>query len=210
MTKSEAKNKSLSAQPDGRLTRRGWLLILVAVAAFHFVLGLMVGRGTAPVRFDIRALERELAALREAELHAEIKRFRVAMQGGDRQPLEFYRALKEENAAPRKVKAPPSSAPAKGAAARQASARPAPRPADTAGGKTGVQVASVQKAEAARRMIRSLEKQGFAAQIVKVEIAGRGTWYRVRVGPFADRQAAVKARDRLAGLRYKPMLIETE
>ena len=42
------------------LSRRkiaGWLSLIFFLCAWMFVLGVLVGRGTAPVKFDIAALE---------------------------------------------------------------------------------------------------------------------------------------------------------
>ena len=55
--------------PSTKTMRRGttlWLCIIFFVSAWMFVLGVLVGRGTAPVHFDIESLQKELAALKEA------------------------------------------------------------------------------------------------------------------------------------------------
>jgi cell division septation protein DedD len=50
--------------------KRAWLRVagILFLAVWMFVLGVLVGRGTAPVRFDIQKLQKELAALKAAAL----------------------------------------------------------------------------------------------------------------------------------------------
>ena len=43
-----------------------WISIISFVSIWMFVLGIFVGRGTAPVKFDIEKLQKELVALKEA------------------------------------------------------------------------------------------------------------------------------------------------
>jgi cell division septation protein DedD len=197
-------------------------MALVVVAAFNFVLGLLVGRGTPPLRFDIQALQKELAALREAEIQSEIKRFRIVMEGsGNRQPLDFYRVLKQDDktlpaplaagkAAAEAPSAPtPAQAPAAAAGAKPSAVADSVAPKTPAGGKgPSVQVAALREPEAAERIVRRLRALGFAVRTVPVRTADRQTWYRVRVGPFSDRQAAGEARDRLVRLNYNAILVE--
>jgi hypothetical protein len=44
----------------------GKALLVLFVAAWMFVLGVLVGRGSAPVHFDIMELQKELETLRRA------------------------------------------------------------------------------------------------------------------------------------------------
>jgi cell division protein FtsN len=221
--------------------------VLVLVAGLNFVLGLLVGRGTSPIQFDIQALERELARLRDVELQAEIKRFRIAMEGeGDRSALDFYRDLKQDQpvrkplpgpqtaaapALPAPKPPPPaakpapvrSEAPPAGTEAVQAKSKPAPATTPPVEGKADVvpvksaaapartsavlQVAALREAQAAQRVESRLRAEGFAVRIVKAQVQGQGTWYRVRVGPFTSPEAIQDARGRLAKLNFKPIVI---
>ncbi|WP_054700325.1 hypothetical protein [Desulfosarcina cetonica] len=67
----------------------GRYLLVFFLAAWMFVLGVLVGRGTAPVTFDIRALEKELLLLRKAAMHEEREQMKEAL-GGE---VEFYERL---------------------------------------------------------------------------------------------------------------------
>ena len=75
----------------------GLYLLVFFVAAWMFVLGVLVGRGTAPVHFDTRALQKELAALRDAMIRKERQAVEKAVRGeDDKASLEFYEALKTD------------------------------------------------------------------------------------------------------------------
>lgn len=85
------KSKSGAAQkrrPYLELTRRGTfgsLLLIAAACAWMFFVGVLVGRGTAPIKFDMQALNRELEALKQAS------------EEGRRQQLESYAAALEDS-----------------------------------------------------------------------------------------------------------------
>jgi DedD protein len=87
-----------------------------------------------------------------------------------------------------------------GKAAKAEEVRPAAdAPAASAsskGGKFAVQAAAPASEKAAREMAERLKKGGFATYTEKVETK-EGTRYRVRVGPYATRDDAEKARARL-------------
>ena len=59
----------------------GRYLLVFFVAAWMFVLGVLVGRGTAPVHFDTQALQEELAALRDAMMKKEREAVEKAIRG---------------------------------------------------------------------------------------------------------------------------------
>ncbi len=234
MTKGDPNAELAPAETSaGRKPRRWLLLLLVLVAGVNFFLGLLVGRGTSPLRFDILALQKELAALRETEIQAQIQRFRVAMEGsGTSQPLDFYSDLKKNDKIAKPIPAPvepklkkateapkpPAAVPAaaagqpkpESAAAADGEKVPKPEPAAlaVAGGKGPmVQVAALREAAAAEKIVARLRAQGFAASSAPTKTADRGTWYRIRIGPFADRKAADEARERLATLKYQAIIV---
>ena len=55
-----------------------------------------------------------------------------------------------------------------------------------------IQVSSHPDRQIAEDDVRRLKESGFAAFIITSELQGKGTWYRVRVGSFASRDAAEK------------------
>ncbi len=60
-----------------------------------------------------------------------------------------------------------------------------------------VQVGSFRKVEQAYRLQDQLIKKGYQARIGLSIVEGKGAWYRVRVGRYADRGSANKTAQRL-------------
>lgn len=61
-----------------------------------------------------------------------------------------------------------------------------------------VQVASFQKSEDADRQASILKSRGYKVVIIKADLAGKGTWYRVRLGPYEGTTEA-----KAAALKYE-------
>lgn len=57
-----------------------------------------------------------------------------------------------------------------------------------------LQVSSFQTQSEAEAFRDQLRSRGHKSHVVEAKVPGRGTWYRVRVGPFATRQAATAYR----------------
>jgi len=117
------------------------------------------------------------------------------------------------------VPSPPDSARADEQRARAAlEGKPADKPADKGaaadksadksvkGGKFAVQAAATSNLAAARDLSERLKKAGFTPYTERTETAD-GTRYRVRVGPYATRDEAIKARARLKSLGINGDLI---
>lgn len=88
--------------------------------------------------------------------------------------------------------APPGAA----APARPASP-PAAQPAPARKGRFTVQVASFKEEMQARELLAQLKASGNPAYLVSTSLEGVGTRYRVRVGPYADLEAAQGAAARI-------------
>jgi cell division septation protein DedD len=71
-------------------------------------------------------------------------------------------------------------------------ARVAARPPAEAvkGGAFTLQLSASQSRDEADRFAKRLRDRGYAPYIVKAEVAGKGTWYRVRMGSFPSKEAA--------------------
>ena len=87
------------------LSRRkiaGWIFIIFFLCAWMFVLGILVGRGTAPVKFDIAALEKKIEGSKEADGGDQTKAPAAEKPAivKDKTKLEFYEALKENKVDP--------------------------------------------------------------------------------------------------------------
>jgi DedD protein len=83
-----------------QISRRGvfiWAVLILFIAGWMFVLGILVGRGTAPVNLDASRLQQELSRLKAAmtgKQQAEIEA-QVSGQSGGKPELGFYEALKD-------------------------------------------------------------------------------------------------------------------
>ena len=216
----------------------GRYLLVFFVAAWMFVLGVLVGRGTAPVKFDTQALQRQLAEMRDAMMQQEREAVEKAMRGEDAQvPLEFYEALKTnqpdtavsipmapsppENgdasdglpaaAAPRHLSRAALKPKPDHPAVKRAAA-PAPTPAAQApappAGRLTIQVASMKDGPAAERIVANLKNGGYPAYLSRIVIPQKGLWFRVRVGSYDTPEQAATDMERLTRGGQKPILVK--
>ena len=231
--------KNTDENPSASEARRRLVLRIVglfALSAWMFGLGVWVGRGTAPLRFDIEKLETELAEMKARLLQEEQQRDLIAREAAnDRSQLDFYEALKKpgeeplpELAAParpgdaagepsqtakpkRSLKAATRNTPPPAAAVKPPPAAktqpPAAPPPRVAEGELTIQVASLKDPADAARLVRTLQAKGFPAYRTTGQIPGKGTWYRVRVGAFKDRGAAQGVLERLKREKFSGLVV---
>jgi len=112
-----AKSRTTSAKrkPVWQLSRRGVygsVALFLAACTWTFFLGVLVGRGTAPVRFDMEKLGQDLQALREQvqdQQARQLEHYSEAVES--KSGLDFYEELKasKENLAidPDLTRSPP-------------------------------------------------------------------------------------------------------
>ena len=82
-------------------SRIGKYLAVFLISAWMFVLGVLVGRGTAPVRFDLGSLDAELASLKAEEQRRQLARVKIDPQkAGSKTDFEFYEELKKSQKQP--------------------------------------------------------------------------------------------------------------
>jgi len=94
-SKKKAARKS---PPQNRIRRIAWgrYVAIVLIAAWMFGLGILVGRGTAPVKFDIQKLTRELEDLIAADVKKQLEPVEVeTAETKTKTKLEFYEELKK-------------------------------------------------------------------------------------------------------------------
>ncbi len=111
--------------------------------------------------------------------------------------------LKGKTSAPARTAA---AAPVEAAAASAAEvvAEKAPMPTAASEGRFVVQVASFKAQADAQRLEVRLQAAGYPAFTETATLGEKGTWYRVRIGPYADSASAqqvvegVKAREKLS------------
>lgn len=234
--------------PSGmHISRRGMLVwggLIVFIAGWMFVLGIMVGRGIAPVNLEVGKLEQELADLKAKMLAQEKAKVEAQISGKESNlpelgyPEALTSAKKEEpfKALPKKPtptakpvppqpkkkaikpkpapKPKPQPAPAvKPAPKPQPKRPPSPKPENRTvaqKGRFSIQVAAVQNAQSAEQLAAKLRKQGYRAYRLRSEVAGKGVWYRVRVGAFEDRGEANRMLAKLKADNFSGMVVSTQ
>ena len=219
--KTSSKNKYLL-----QMTHKGVFLticLIFLVSAWMFVLGVLVGRGSAPVHFDIEVLQKELIALKESIIRQDQEKARAETPTQENsQDLDFYEALKDPNKAETPtfkkgdVYTPASSSGEKRAQTGTTQQKQLfsmkkktkTKTVPTQKGAYSVQVSSTKEPAAADALVNKLAGKGYRAIKTKAEVTGKGTWYRVRVGGFNSPAEAEKARDKLAKLGYKGMVVK--
>lgn len=218
---SQKKKKTLPLLQLSRRALAGWLGLFLVLGAALFTLGVLVGRGTSPLRFDIAKLQKELLALKDTQIQEDRQRFKIdAGTPISRTDMDFHEALKDvsddiqaavESPTPASERsAKPFSRPA---APPPAAAVAAPQPkveADAGSSKPKnftLQVEAVRDGKEAVRMVVHLKKKGYAAFSSRTEIAGKGTWYRVRVGKFDSRDAAQRMLEQLGRDQVKAVVV---
>lgn len=168
-----------------------------------FVLGVLVGRGTSPVQFDIEKLQKELTALKEAVIKKKLIRFKINLKAAnDKTDLGFYEALKETKKKDNDKKELNSDTHTQQNGSKQVELY------KKGSGNLTIQVASLKDVEIADKMVAKLVKKGYPAYRSIGKIPGQGTWYRVRIGSYNNESEAYSI---LAGLKkdgLKPMLIK--
>ena len=230
-----------TSAPAIQISRKGltiWIGLVIFISFWMFVLGIMVGRGMAPVNLEAGKLEKELAELKSKMLMQEQEKeeAQTADKSAQKPELGFYEALKNpDKAAPFKPVAPPApkflpvpkppaprSVPAEPPPAVSTPEpatppAPAPKPAPKAKtpvaagkGHMSVQVASVQEAQGAEKLVGELRKKGYPAYQIRSEVTGKGVWFRIRVGAFEDRGAAEKMLDELKRDKYSGIVVSTQ
>lgn len=82
--KTPAPRKPASPKPVGYSSILAWVIPSFIICGFMFSLGVLVGRNTAPVRFDVDSIEVELKNLqhRDEALKAEKEKMRLAAGSG--------------------------------------------------------------------------------------------------------------------------------
>ena len=102
MRKKNKRKEPEFKKPFIVLTRRkiaGWVFVIFFLCAWMFVLGILVGRGTAPVKFDIATIEKKIEASKKDDpgKPGKMPAHKDSATLKDKTKLEFYEALKENS-----------------------------------------------------------------------------------------------------------------
>lgn len=222
--KAPAKKKQPSPSP----ARKGlvlWICLLFFVSAWMFVLGIFVGRGTAPVKFDIEKLQRELAALKETMIKKELRRYNIGSNTDqNKTKMEFYETLKGSKGEaklkaelPVKKTAPTpekiASKPIQTDRSKKIEAVKKQTISDLNKNRDDqkpftIQVASLKDPSLADKMVETLIKKGYPAYRSIGKIPGRGIWFRVRVGAFKNKAEAAGTFNRLKKDKFDGIVVQ--
>ncbi len=207
MTKNDKADKEKSSIWTNRKQVIMWLFLIVFVAAWMFALGIFVGRKTAPVAFDIDNLQKELAALKQADIEKQRSYAKIdSDEANGKINFDYYDKLKDsKNINKRKpVAAKPKAKPLsektlkrtkkKVVKAQTAKTYKTPQKEKVLkpekkekGEKTlTIQAASLKDPNDADLMVAKLKKKGYAAYKVIGVIPDQGIWFRVRVGYYEN------------------------
>jgi hypothetical protein len=177
-----------------------WFSVIFFVAAWMFFLGILVGRGTAPVKFDIGKLQKKLAALKAADINKKLTRFKIDSNfDKHKADLDFYEALQKGRDDIR----PPEPVLKSKKNTLWNKQKKIPDPTFN----LTIQVASFKNQKDADRLVAKLKKRKYPAYSAIGVIPGKGIWYRVRIGYFKTRTGATHMLDRLKQENRKAFLI---
>jgi len=194
-----------------------------------FTLGVLTGRGSAPVRFDIEAFENKVLGRKAEMAEQELARYRVAQQDGSQEENLGVWHLKDEGV--ESVAPPPVPIPLKKAKFKkeistdadevkspeiEQGPEPTPErlakttslPAAPAVPRLVLQVASLKDEQGAINMAKRLQAKKFRAYHVAGQLADGSRCFRVRIGPYVDRAAATRDLIQLRRDKFRPMVIQ--
>jgi cell division protein FtsN len=87
-------------------------------------------------------------------------------------------------------------------------AAPEPAAKTMTPGEFTVQVSAFQTSEEAEAYKASLTRKGYNPYVIPAEIAGKGIWYRVRVGRYETKTRANEAKAQLALVNIPSFVVE--
>ena len=207
MTKNDTADKGKSSFWINHKRIAMWLFIVLFVAAWMFALGIFVGRKTVPVAFDIDKLQKELAALKQADIEKQRRHAKIDSDTANGKiNFDYYDKLKDsKNINKRKpVAVKPKTKPLpektlkrtkkKVVKARTAKTSKTPQKEkvlkpdkkDKGEKNLTIQAASLKDSKDADRMVAKLKNKGYAAYKVMGVIPDKGIWFRVRIGYYEN------------------------
>jgi len=198
---------------DGASELFRWSFTLF-VAVWMFVLGIIVGRVTTPTDFDINAIEKELARLRDAEIEKDREEISTGLAKLNDTQLDFYDDLRTASPSqgivpqpspPLEVPEIKRAVPKKSIPEQEKKQMPAeaslPMPIPQPGNvemTVAIQVASFATQADADRGAAILKEKGYSGIFVTHEdVPGVGIRYRIKMGYFKNRSDAGMVLERL-------------
>jgi cell division septation protein DedD len=216
-TKEENNSEEFNQHEDSKPPKkRGWpFWIVFFISAWMFFLGVIVGRGTSPINFDIEDLEKKIVELKKSALKSEEMTVQMtsSVSPDVKSELEFYEELKMDKHDPMDF-TPPKSEPAvktdntvkskivakseKPSELKKSEVKATPPVSETSiiVEKTdkhySIQVASLRDQIEADRLVEIFRRRGYSAYRTGAEVGNTGIWHRVRIGPFTKQSEALR------------------
>ncbi|MBW2368018.1 MAG: SPOR domain-containing protein [Deltaproteobacteria bacterium] len=202
--------------------------ITVLISLWMFILGVLVGRGTSPVKFDMESIQEQMSRLKTDAVQETKRRYKIKFKEMDqRGELDFPEDLKKPSTdlqAPsdrllvEKLNGSRSSVEPNAASSvtNRATQPNVPRKTQAAIFKKNgrqpalltIQVAATQNADYANQVVSRLVRKGFQAYRTSGQSRASGTWYRIRVGRFSNRAEAHAIMEKLKAERFSPIVIK--
>lgn len=232
MPSKKKKTPVAAKKPFKVLTRKaliGWMVVIFIACGWMFALGVLVGRDQAPIEYDLDAIEKQLSKLKQREsLPDGGGEDRKSKAPKGKNQLDFYEALpenREDTEIPKRPKpktaikkpSPPvkkdqlssqNKQTEKKVTPPQPPSAPAPKIAAVQSGIYSIQAASVKNKPDAERLVKKLKKRGYPAFVLTSKIEGKGTWHRVRIGPFSTKEDATRILNAVRQTGMKPILVK--
>jgi cell division septation protein DedD len=211
MSKNNIEEKGKSFHLTNRKHIAMWLLIVFFVAAWMFILGIFVGRKTVPVAFEIDKIQKELAALKEADIEKQRRNAKIDSDAANGKiNFDYYDKLKDSkninkrkpvaenpktNPLPEKTLKPTKTKVVKAETAKTPKTPEkekviSPEKKEKVEKNLTIQAASLKDSMDADRMVANLKQKGYAAYKVMGVIPDKGIWFRVRVGFYENNAEA--------------------
>ena len=217
---AQKRSKAQPSRPKKKfalqLTRKGvglLICLVVLISAWTFTLGVLIGRDSAPLEFDISALEKKLAALKALDIKEKLKRFKILSDDVEdiKPDLGFHEALKTTKSDIQLPDPPPEPVSDK---------TDPPAPPTAAVSKPNASVVekdSIQKREPptqtqtgksdSDKMVTRLKRKGYPAYKAIAKVPGKGIWFRIRVGPYPNKDEAQVALTELKRNKLKGFIL---
>ncbi|MGI2797767.1 SPOR domain-containing protein [Photobacterium damselae] len=137
---------------------------------------------------------------------AQADRARIAAEKAARDKAEAERRKQQQEATQKSDAAKPTVSPATDKVADVAKPKPETKPVTKPSVRYIVQCGAYHSADQANERKATIAFQGFNSQVSMVKTSS-GTWHKVYIGPYPDRDQALKARGRLQSSGIEPCAI---
>ncbi|MCD6272485.1 MAG: SPOR domain-containing protein [Deltaproteobacteria bacterium] len=200
-------------QTSPEMKKKGSLLlfsILFFTSAWMFILGVLVGRGCAPLQVDIKSIQDRLAELSQKEQNY----YKIDQDAAsDKTSFGFYEDLKKTGTKDKKNKIILSLSSKKSFKKKYLVTKTIDNkksditPKNRTQKNYTIQVASLKDSKLADKLVAKLKKMRYPAYKSKAVIPGKGTWFRIRIGSYEDKADAGTIINRLQKDKFNVMLV---